>query len=208
MPQDLTDDKSTLVQVMAWCRQATSQYLGQCWLSFLSPYGVARPQWVNRNGKEMYKMDIFHFDDVRQELFFQYIHEWNICDECSIFLSFFNLFMATTGGVWIIPYFQIWGLCTACWAHFMCHHKLWPTLVGHPFSFLNSSWGLTGGKHYQKISIAILRFFIQNFVNSRLLSLYSFLSLSFLLTFFRLICYCSMWVYFSQGVVVSNDKST
>ena len=47
MPQDLTDDKSTLVQLMAWCRQATSHYLGQCWLSSLSPYGVARPQWVN-----------------------------------------------------------------------------------------------------------------------------------------------------------------
>ena len=46
MPQDLTDDKSTLVQVMAWCRQATSHYLSQCWLSSLSPYGVARPQWV------------------------------------------------------------------------------------------------------------------------------------------------------------------
>ena len=28
---DLTDDKSTLVQVMAWCRQATSHYLSQCW---------------------------------------------------------------------------------------------------------------------------------------------------------------------------------
>ena len=27
MPQDLTDDKSTLVQVKAWCRQATSHYL-------------------------------------------------------------------------------------------------------------------------------------------------------------------------------------
>ena len=26
-PQDLIDDKSTLVQVMAWCRQATSHYL-------------------------------------------------------------------------------------------------------------------------------------------------------------------------------------
>ena len=26
MPQDLTDDKSTWVQVMAWCRQATSHY--------------------------------------------------------------------------------------------------------------------------------------------------------------------------------------
>ena len=28
---DLTDDKSTLVQVMAWCRQATSHCLSQCW---------------------------------------------------------------------------------------------------------------------------------------------------------------------------------
>ena len=43
---DLDDDKSTLVQVMAWCRQATSHYLNQCWHRSLSPYGVTRPQWV------------------------------------------------------------------------------------------------------------------------------------------------------------------
>ena len=42
-PQDLTDGKSTLVQVMAWCRQATSHYLSQCWPSSLSPYDVTRP---------------------------------------------------------------------------------------------------------------------------------------------------------------------
>ena len=47
MPRDLTDDKSTLVQVMAWCRQATSHYLSQCWPSSMSPYGITRPQWVN-----------------------------------------------------------------------------------------------------------------------------------------------------------------
>ena len=47
MPRDLTDDKSTLVQVMAWCHQATSHYLSQCWLSSLSSCGIARPQWVN-----------------------------------------------------------------------------------------------------------------------------------------------------------------
>ena len=47
-PQDLTDDKSILVQVMAWCRQATSHYPSQCWPSSLSPYGVTRPQWVKR----------------------------------------------------------------------------------------------------------------------------------------------------------------
>ena len=42
-----TDDQSTLVQVMAWCRQATSHYLSQCWLSSSSPYGVAGSQWVD-----------------------------------------------------------------------------------------------------------------------------------------------------------------
>ena len=47
MPRHLNDDKSTLVQVMAWCRQVTSHYLSQCWHSSISPYGVTRPQWVN-----------------------------------------------------------------------------------------------------------------------------------------------------------------
>ena len=46
MPQGLTDDQSTLAQVMAWCRQATSHYLSQCWPRSLSPYCVTRPQWV------------------------------------------------------------------------------------------------------------------------------------------------------------------
>ena len=44
---DFIDDQSTLVQVMAWCRQATSHYLSQCGPRSLSPYGVIRPQWVN-----------------------------------------------------------------------------------------------------------------------------------------------------------------
>ena len=58
MPTDLTDRKSTLVQVMAWCRQATSHYLSQCWPRSLLPYGVVRPQWVNssssgQNGRHL-----------------------------------------------------------------------------------------------------------------------------------------------------------
>ena len=44
---DHTYDKSTLVQVMAWCRQATSHYMSQCWPRSLSPYGVIRPRWIN-----------------------------------------------------------------------------------------------------------------------------------------------------------------
>ena len=40
---------STLAQVMAWCRQATSHYLSQCWPSSTSSYGITRPQWVKLN---------------------------------------------------------------------------------------------------------------------------------------------------------------
>ena len=40
MAQGLADDKSTLAQVMAWCCQATSHYLNQCWHRFMSPYGM------------------------------------------------------------------------------------------------------------------------------------------------------------------------
>ena len=46
MSLDYTDDQSTLVHVMAWCRQAPSHYVNQCWPRSLSPYGVTRPEWV------------------------------------------------------------------------------------------------------------------------------------------------------------------
>ena len=46
MSLDVTDDQSTLVQVMAWCCQATSHYLSECWPRSLSPYGVTRSQCV------------------------------------------------------------------------------------------------------------------------------------------------------------------
>ena len=58
MPLNLTDDKSTLVQVMAWCRQATSHYLSQCWPRSMSPYAITRPQWVK------YLLGLTHCDLV------------------------------------------------------------------------------------------------------------------------------------------------
>ena len=45
---DLSDDKLTLFQVMAWCCLATtSHYLSQCWPRSMSPNGVTRSQSVN-----------------------------------------------------------------------------------------------------------------------------------------------------------------
>ena len=74
----------------------------------------------------------------------------------------FNIFIATNLGCVKNPILSNFGLYAACWAHFMCHHKL--SLVIHPFSFPNnSSLGLAGGKHYQKIDIPIFRLVLQNF---------------------------------------------
>ena len=47
MSLDFSDDQSTLVQVMVWCRQATRHHPSQCWPRSLPPCGVTRPQWVN-----------------------------------------------------------------------------------------------------------------------------------------------------------------
>ena len=46
----LSDYKSTLVQVMAWYRQAASHYLDQCWHRALPSYGVTRTQGVKGDG--------------------------------------------------------------------------------------------------------------------------------------------------------------
>ena len=46
MSPEPTDGESTMFHVMAWCRQAPSHYLKQCWLRSLSPYGVTKPRWA------------------------------------------------------------------------------------------------------------------------------------------------------------------
>ena len=46
MSLDLTGDKSTLVQVLAWCHQATGHYLSKWWPGILLPYDVTKPPWV------------------------------------------------------------------------------------------------------------------------------------------------------------------
>ena len=46
MSLDFTDDKSALVQVLAWSSQATIHYLNQCWPRSMSSYDVNRFQCV------------------------------------------------------------------------------------------------------------------------------------------------------------------
>ena len=45
MPQHFTDNNSTLIQVMAWCPQATNDYVNQYQQCSMTPYGVNRPYY-------------------------------------------------------------------------------------------------------------------------------------------------------------------
>ena len=48
MLQGLHDDKSTLVQVIAWCRQATSHYLNQCLTKIFVNIRCHKVKWVKK----------------------------------------------------------------------------------------------------------------------------------------------------------------
>ena len=79
MPQNLTDDKSTLVQVKAWCHQATRHYLSQCWPRSLSAYGFTRPQWGKRNLAHWTRFPVFpvHAAHMVKDLSMMYRALWD-----------------------------------------------------------------------------------------------------------------------------------
>ena len=68
MSQDLTDDWSTSVQVMALWLSAPSHYPKQCSGGSLTPYGITRPQWVNiktiMRTRQPYWMMIFNHGNI------------------------------------------------------------------------------------------------------------------------------------------------
>ena len=78
MSLDFIDDQSTLIQVMAWCRQATSHYMSQCWPRSLSPSGIMRPQWVKYFMAGVKSMDT---RDLNGTL------KWKCCQYDEIFIT-------------------------------------------------------------------------------------------------------------------------
>ena len=47
-PNYLTNERSTLVQVMAYCRKVTDHYLEQYWPWSQTPYKAPRQQWIKQ----------------------------------------------------------------------------------------------------------------------------------------------------------------
>ena len=50
---------------MAWCRQATSHYLNQCWPGSMSPNGVTRPQ-LGPNSTHYQTLTFIQWPDIQQ----------------------------------------------------------------------------------------------------------------------------------------------
>ena len=77
--EDPADDKSTLVQVIAWCRQATSHYLNQCWLKPITwtnvDYGPLPELMLTKAHclNQCWLRPIAHYDVIRPQ-WTKYIH--------------------------------------------------------------------------------------------------------------------------------------
>ena len=67
MPQNIFDDKSTLFQLVVWCRQATSHCVSQCWFRSTSPFCKWHFQ-INHNRKLMYCPTDYNSGEV-----------WDVC---------------------------------------------------------------------------------------------------------------------------------
>ena len=103
MPWHLTDDTSTLVQVMAWCSQATSRYLSQCWPRSMSPYGVTRPQWfksINTIQNYMWLVLIFQL-----KLADAYISQWTVIFDSGKSFGVCSSASHNINLCWLIPNF-------------------------------------------------------------------------------------------------------
>ena len=106
-------------------------------------------------------------------------------------------FMATIGAVWIIPSFRIWSYVLYV-EHISCvitncgQHQ-WA--ISSLFSIVREE-NITGRKHNQKITIALFRFVLQNFTIAGCFPYILFYRFS--PDVFVVVCYCSMWLCFSQ----------
>ena len=172
MSMDLSDDKSTLFQVMAWCRQATSHYLCQCWPRSMMPCGVTRLQWVKVTA---FVMDsrVNHFNTLRPGQKWQPFYRWHF----QILSPEWNLLSvpegpidhvsSDTGNGWVPNRQQntTWTMTTH--TYIICHHcgtmcylpvNIWHSkLQLQSQVFLCCSWQrcdgiLSGTKWHQSIS--------------------------------------------------------
>ena len=99
---------------MAWCHQATSHYLSQCWPRSLSPNDVTRPQWVNSLAPGKFEWNFRHLI-LKQILV---IDGWGNC--CEIALIWMSLDFTDDQSTLV----QIMAWCRQATSHYLS--QCWP----------------------------------------------------------------------------------
>ena len=104
--------ESTLVQVMAWCHQATSHYLNQCWPNFMTPYGITMCH--NEISWE-------HYVVMNNLIPFWHMHLFIPCEDTQICVQWTDIECMTVPGWCLISRLGSALICTALWRS-KCFH--------------------------------------------------------------------------------------
>ena len=78
---DHTDEKSTLVEVMEWCHQATSHDVSQCWPRSMSLYGFNRTPYVNIRWSQSLLHYTPRFNEVERGLYWFHLVRLSVCGQ-------------------------------------------------------------------------------------------------------------------------------
>ena len=135
MPRNHTNEKSTLIQVVAWGCHATSHYLNQCWPRCVTTYGVTR--WLNIsasctrvNGFNTHSLFItainfffifffiFHYLSIYPLIYFAGLG-WGMVIATSFCAMYYNVIIA-----WVLYYLGMSFCKKLPWAD--CNH-IWNT---------------------------------------------------------------------------------
>ena len=111
MPQNTFDDMSTLIQVMAWCRQTTNHCLRQCWLKFMSPYGVTESAQISVHIIVFHNRQCVAPNNGAGRVYTYTTGVMTGCPQCSAGCMKWNL---------------IWRYDVITWIHFPLHWPLFP----------------------------------------------------------------------------------
>ena len=90
---------------MAWCHQAPSHYLHQCWPKSMLPYGITRPQWVKQplHLQKWYAVKFYSASAPSTPLPWYKYFIFNLCLPTE---ETWQISMAISG-IWIIPTFYV-----------------------------------------------------------------------------------------------------
>ena len=149
---DLSDDKSTLVQVMAWCCQATSHYLNQCWPRSLLPYGVIKPQLDESTARRQLKSpQSLPGRSIHLTLVTKWSWSWSWMTYCHLLCA-----MSISPPILRYNYFKIWP-CKSM-VKVICVVKgqghIWPSkFKGQGYGKIQTHWS-----HLSSIDMFAFRF--------------------------------------------------